>query len=100
MQVEFHPAARAEYNRTVVRYEGQRRGLGQRFVAAIEETTARIARAPQEFPIHKHGARRALAHVFPYAIIFTIEIDWVLIVAVMHCHRKPGYWKRRLGKGR
>jgi hypothetical protein len=34
--------------------------------------------------------------VFPYAVLYTIESDYVLIIAVMHCHRKPDYWHSRL----
>jgi mRNA-degrading endonuclease RelE of RelBE toxin-antitoxin system len=26
----------------------------------------------------------------------TIESDYILIVAVMHCSREPGYWKHRV----
>jgi hypothetical protein len=40
--------------------------------------------------------RRCLAHIFPYAILYTIEADYILIVAVMHLSREPGYWKDRL----
>jgi hypothetical protein len=37
-----------------------------------------------------------LTRVFPYAVLYTIELDYVLIIAVMHTHREPGYWRRRL----
>jgi toxin ParE1/3/4 len=30
--------------------------------------------------------------------LYTVEPDFVLIVAVMHCSREPGYWKRRVAK--
>jgi hypothetical protein len=30
--------------------------------------------------------------------LYTIEQDYILIVAVMHCSRAPGYWKRRGAK--
>ncbi|MEP6707606.1 MAG: hypothetical protein ABJC05_08805, partial [Pyrinomonadaceae bacterium] len=33
-----------------------------------------------------------------YAILYTIEPEFVLIVSVGHCSREPGYWKERLGK--
>ena len=39
--------------------------------------------------------RRCLTRVFPYGILYTIESDFVLIVAVAHCSREPGYWKHR-----
>jgi hypothetical protein len=40
--------------------------------------------------------RCCLTHVFPYAVFFTIEPESIPIVAVMHCSREPGYWKRRV----
>ncbi|MFH0813669.1 MAG: type II toxin-antitoxin system RelE/ParE family toxin, partial [Pseudomonadota bacterium] len=29
-------------------------------------------------------------------VLYTIEPDYILIIAVMHCHREPGYWKTRI----
>jgi hypothetical protein len=40
--------------------------------------------------------RRCLTHVFPYGVLYTVEPDFILIVAVMHGSREPGYWKRRV----
>ena len=41
-----------------------------------------------------------MTYTFPYGILYTVERDSILILAVMHCSRKPGYWKRRLGSRR
>lgn len=30
-----------------------------------------------------------------YGILYTIEQDYILILAVMHCSREVGYWKNR-----
>lgn len=38
-----------------------------------------------------------IAQAFPFGILYTIEADFILIVAVMHFSREPGYWKKRLG---
>lgn len=38
----------------------------------------------------------SLTRVFPYALLYVPLSDHVLIVAVMHCHQKPGYWRPRL----
>ena len=40
--------------------------------------------------------RRALTRVFPYQILYTIESDHVLIVAIARYSREPGYWQQRL----
>jgi toxin ParE1/3/4 len=48
------------------------------------------------YPIVEEDVRRCMTKKFPYAILYTIEPDdSILIVAVMHCSRKPGYWKER-----
>ncbi|MFN6535163.1 MAG: hypothetical protein RM021_002155 [Nostoc sp. EkiNYC01] len=39
--------------------------------------------------------RRCLTRKFPYAILYTIGPDYILILAVMHCCREPGYCKSR-----
>jgi len=39
---------------------------------------------------------RFLTKIFPYAVLYTIERDYILIAAVMHCHREPGYWHHRI----
>ena len=44
----------------------------------------------------EEDVRRCLTRVFPYAVLYTIEADFILIVAVMHCSREPGYWKSRV----
>ena len=36
-----------------------------------------------------------LSKVFPYAVLYSIEPDYILVVAVMHCRREPGYWRNR-----
>jgi hypothetical protein len=48
-----------------------------------------------EIKIPPGETRRVLVHVFPYAVLYSIEDGFVYIVAVMHCSREPGYWKTR-----
>src|SRR5205809_941291 len=94
----FHPAARDEYLDAARFYEGRRSGLGARFTAEVEATIAQILEAPRRWSFIEEDIRRCITHVFPNGILYTIEDDTVLIVAVMHCSRKPGYWRRRIGK--
>jgi toxin ParE1/3/4 len=39
--------------------------------------------------------RRCLTRVFPYGILYTIERELILILAVAHLAREPDYWKPR-----
>lgn len=77
MNLVFHPDARAEYLDAATFYESRRPGLGAAFTREVESAIERIADSPERW--------RA------------IEQDHVLIVAVAHASRKPGYWRSRLG---
>ena len=33
---------------------------------------------------------------FPYTIVYTEFAEEILIIAVAHTSREPGYWRRRL----
>jgi hypothetical protein len=55
-----------------------------------------IIEKPEQWKLLEKDVRRCLTRVFPYAVLYTIEPDYILIVAVMHCHREPGYWKKRI----
>ncbi|MFQ5737984.1 MAG: type II toxin-antitoxin system RelE/ParE family toxin [Acidobacteriota bacterium] len=69
--------------------------LALRFVEAVEDTIRGILESPERWRVLDEDVRRCLTHVFPYGVLYTIEPDSILIVAVMHCSREPGYWKRR-----
>jgi hypothetical protein len=37
----------------------------------------------------------ALSMCFRMPVLYSIESDYVLFIAVMHCSREPGYWRHR-----
>lgn len=95
MRVEFHPEALAEFRAAAEYYEQQQTALGERFVNAVEMAVAHVADAPTSCRVIEGDIRRYLTRVFPYAVLYSIELDHILVVAVMHCRRKPGYWRER-----
>ena len=95
--LEFHPEALGEFESAVRHYEQQQIGLGGRFTAAVEAAITSILDAPLTWPILESDVRRRLTRVFPYAILYSVESDSILVLAVMHCHQKPGYWLSRGG---
>jgi toxin ParE1/3/4 len=97
MTYEFHPDALVELEQTA-HYGAREAGLDIRFIDSVEETVGRILEAPSRWRIIEDDVRRCLRHVFPHGILYTIEQDHVLILAVMHCSREPGYWRYRLGE--
>ena len=95
MKYVFHPEALKEYAEVVQYYAEQRVAIAQAFINAIEDTVYRIQESPTRYAAIDGDVRRCMARRFPYGVLYTIEQDYVLILAVMHCSRKPGYWKSR-----
>jgi toxin ParE1/3/4 len=95
MRHEFHPDALAEYEEAARYYAERDPLLAERFVAAVDDAIQRILDSPTRWRVIDEDVRRCLTHVFPYGVLYTIEPAFVLIVAVMHCSREPGYWKTR-----
>lgn len=98
MNYAFQPEALAEYAEATRYFAGIRGELAARFVASVEETIARIVRSPGSYRRFEGEVRRCMTRVFPYAVLYSIEPDWILIVAVMHCRREPDYWRSRVSK--
>jgi toxin ParE1/3/4 len=95
MQYVFHPEALTEYAEAVQYYSQQRTEVAQAFIDAVENAVYRIREAPTRWRVIDEDVRRCLTQKFPYGILYTIEPDYILILAVMHCSREPGYWKNR-----
>lgn len=74
--------------------------LGDRFAAEVRAAIRRIVATPERWRVLEADVWRCLVRVFPYSVLYTIEADFILIVAVMHGKRQPGYWRYRLGSSR
>lgn len=93
--VRFHPDAESEMIDAAVYYETQQPGLGRRFLAAVQDAVNRIVLNPCLYPAVEHDVRRCLTKTFPFGVLFRERLGRIVIVAVMHLHRDPNYWKNR-----
>jgi toxin ParE1/3/4 len=99
MKCAFHPDARLEYREAAAFYEARQVGLGAAFTREIEGAIDQILQTPERFRFMEQDVRRCLARTFPYGILYTVERDLVLIVAIAHGSRDPGYGQERLSGG-
>jgi plasmid stabilization system protein ParE len=96
MRHVFHPEALREYSEAASYYKKISPGLGKAFVREVETSVRKILSGPETWRVVEEDVRRYLLHRFPYGIYYTIEEEYILIIAVMHLSRKPGYWKSRI----
>ena len=96
MNFHFHPDAEAELSEAIQYYEDVEPGLGQDFAVEVYSAVQRAIAYPRAWKVLEGEVRRALVRRFPYGVLYSAEGDRILIVAVMHLHRDPGYWKGRV----
>jgi toxin ParE1/3/4 len=78
-------------------YEGQRRGLGKQFRAAVRAAFKAIRSNPARKPVYKANARRMRLKTFPYWVYWRIEADHSIVVTVFHESRDPADLLKNLG---
>ena len=68
----------------------------QRFLADVDDAVRLLLRFPRlGFPL-RDNLRRLLLKVFPYRIIYRVEGEEIVVYAVAHVRRRPGYWRQRV----
>jgi plasmid stabilization system protein ParE len=91
----FHPEAEIEFADAVSFYESRNVGLGRSFAAEVNQTVSVIREHPDTGSPIGLGRRRMLVHRFPYSVVYRQDAESLVIIAVAHHRRRPGYWRRR-----
>ena len=94
LRVVFTQAAREELIEAQDWYEREA-GLGRRFRQAVGALTERMSANPRLFPVVFKTVRRALLRRFPYALLFVIDDDALVVIACFHGSRDPMRWQER-----
>jgi plasmid stabilization system protein ParE len=87
--------ARRELEATVSFYDSIYPALGRDFVLEVQALCQRIAESPMAGVEVRPNIRRRILRRFPYSILYAIEHDEVIVVAVAHQKRLPGNWTER-----
>lgn len=77
-------------------YDSEYPGLGQEFAIEVRRLCRLIRESPATGIELRPGVRRRILRRFPYSILYTIDGESVVVIAVAHQSRRPGYWTRRV----
>ena len=97
MRVRIAASASEELVAAVRWYEDKRPGLGAAFFDTVQAAVARVEEHPNiGNPFDEDsGARRVLIPGFPYQVVYFVRPAEIVVVAVAHLSRRPGYWAGR-----
>ncbi|MEP7120084.1 MAG: type II toxin-antitoxin system RelE/ParE family toxin [Byssovorax sp.] len=101
MKARYHRDAREELSAAADWYEARRPGLGLDFVAEVTRAVASIRENPETWPrwegvLMRVPVRKFVLRQFPFSIPYLVHEDTIVVLAVAHGRRRPGYWRARL----
>jgi toxin ParE1/3/4 len=98
VKLRFHEGASAEAEAAVRWYNERVPGLGGDFRVELVNAVERIIGTPEAWPISAYDprARQYLLARFPYSVVYVVAGETVVVAAVAHAKRRPGYWRERV----
>jgi len=96
MSVRLLESAQVELDDAIAWYASQAPGLGDAFLIETLKTLKLIEQYPKAWHPLTQQVRRCRLRRFPYSVIYAQEGSDLLVLAVAHQHRKPGYWRTRM----
>ena len=96
MTNEFLPEADEEFREAARYYEGEAPGIGLAFIAEVHQAISLLLSHPRSAKKVRGSIRKKILSHFPFSLLYSIESDLILIVAVAHHKRRPTYWQSRL----
>ena len=96
MNVRFLTLAQQEVDDAVLWFEGKQPGTGVDFLDDLDRSIRLLKAYPFAAAEIEPDIRRCLFDTFPYALIYGIEGETIVIVAVAHTRRDLHYWTDRV----
>ena len=85
--------ARLELLEATEWYASRSAKVARGFLAEYRRTRSRITTHPRRWPVLEGQVRSLAFRRYPYSLLYIIEDDHVLVLALKHHRRAPGYWK-------
>jgi hypothetical protein len=82
-------------NQAADEYDEAKPDLGDEFLSDVERSMKLIINGPHRWPPVGPRHHRVILHRFPYSIIYRFNETEVIVVAIAHNRRRPGYWAAR-----
>lgn len=97
MKLRIHRLAVEEIDHEVDYYESCSAGLGIELEDEIDAVLETILQFPHAAPQWRDRPDRRVAVLdrFPFTLVYQVKADEIVILALAHTSRRPGYWSRR-----
>jgi toxin ParE1/3/4 len=95
-KINIRPLAELEISEAYFYFETKRQGLGDEFLARLDDTLGRISESPELYALEKRGVRKVRLRQFPYVLGYYIDSEQIVVLGLLHGSRDPKMWNERL----
>ena len=96
MEIRFLSLANREVDDAVQWYEAREEDLSREFLDELDRVVRLVRLYPYAGMQVEPEIRRFLFTRFPYSLIYGIDDETILIIAIANQHREPDYWAERI----
>lgn len=94
-KIIVRPEAQADLLAAYRWYEKHSEGLGREFLRSVEASLYSIQRNPKIYQkVHKN-IYRSFIRRFPYGVLYLVDGEHIVVLAVLHARRDPQQWQKR-----
>ena len=95
LPVDYLSGARRDFDESFDWYAERSVQAAVRFTNAVDAALITVAADPTRFAARDGVHRECPVRKFPFRIVYRLVEDRVLVVAIAHAKRRPGYWRQR-----
>ena len=95
MRIRILSPAQDEISRIIDFYDQKAAGLGLEFLDELDKIWEALPAHPEIGARHSKDVRRIVLGRFPFVVLYSVESDEIVVHAVAHQRRRPGYWQNR-----
>lgn len=95
LPVDYLPGARRDFDESFDWYLQRSAEAAVRFANSVDAALTVVAADPERFAVVDELHRECPVKRFPFRIVYRVVENRVLVVAIAHAKRRPGYWHDR-----
>ena len=95
LPVDYLPGSRRDFDESFDWYAARSVQTAARFASAVDISLSAITVDPKRFAAIDESHRECPVGRFPFRIVYRVTADRIVVVAIAHAKRRPGYWKCR-----
>ena len=96
LPIDLLPGARRDFDESFDWYAERSGHTARRFTEAVDAALEKVAGMPTQFSSTDGVHRECPVKKFPFRIVYRLIDQRVIVVAIAHAKRQPGYWRNRI----